>query len=432
MTKASPKHKNTSAFSKAKNYWHMLGPGLTTGAADDDPSGIATYSQAGSSHGLKFLWLALFTFPLMAVVQEMCARIGLATGRGLAANIRLQFPKWVLFSCAGLLFLANAFNIGADIGAMAAAARLLLPAIPFELWVVSFTLLSLLLQICIPYGRYAKFLKWLTLTLFTYILTGFVVNLAWKDVLQNTFLPSLALNKEGILLITAILGTTISPYLFFWQTSQEVEEGIKAGKTTVKARQHQATREDVKAMRVDVWTGMFISNLVMFFIIAVCAATLHANGITTIHSAEEAARALRPLAGNFSYLLFSLGIVGTGLLAVPVLAGSASYALSEALKIKEGLYQPFSKAIGFYSIITLAMIIGLSLNFIGIDPINALIYSAVGNALVAPVVLALIVLLASKKKLMGHFSNSWLTTTIGWLVVLIMTIAGIATIIALF
>lgn len=421
-----------SAFAKVRGFWHMLGPGLTTGAADDDPSGIATYSQAGSAYGFKYLWLSLFTFPLMAVVQEMCARIGLATGRGLAANIRLHFSKKVLFTCAILLFIANAFNIGADIGAMAAASKLIIPNLPFELWVVGFTFVSMLLQIFIPYSRYAKILKWLTLTLFTYVITGFVVHLPWGQVLKSTVLPSFSFDKNTWLLVTAVLGTTISPYLFFWQTSQEVEEEIKAGNKTVKARQHNITINEVKAMRIDVWTGMFISNIVMFFIIAVCAATLHANGITTIQTAEEAAMALRPLAGNLAYLLFTLGILGTGLLAIPVLAGSASYAISESLKIKEGLYQPFSKAIGFYSVIILAMLIGLGLNFVGIDPIKALIYSAVGNALVAPLVLALIVILGSKKHVMGQFKNGKLAASFGWIVTLLMTVAGVATIISLF
>ena len=332
---------------KLKDFWHMLGPGLTTGAADDDPAGIATYSQAGAAYGFKFLWTALLTFPFMAVVQEMCARIGLVTGRGLASVMRTHTPRWVLYVSTGLLFGANTFNIAADLGVMARAVQLLIPA-NFILLVVGFAVLSLYLEIFTTYKEYAKILKWLTLFLFSYVLTGLIVDINWQDALKATFLPSIELDRNAIILLTAILGTTISPYLFFWQTSQEVEAQIEEGKTTIKSREVLTTPNEIRKMRVDVWWGMLLSNLVMFFIIAVCAATLFTNGITNIEDASQAALALKPLAGNFSYLLFTLGIIGTGMLAIPVLAGSSSYAISEALGWREGLYRKFKQAHAFY------------------------------------------------------------------------------------
>ncbi len=416
---------------EVKDYWHNLGPGLTTGAADDDPSGIATYSQTGARYGFQLLWLSLFTFPLMAVVQEMCARIGLQTGRGLAANIRLHFPRPILYICTIALFAANTFNIGADLGAMAQATQLLFPDSSFFLLVLGFTVISLALQIFTSYAKYSKYLKWLALLLFSYIFSALSVNLNWAEIWHNTITPSITLTKEQIILICAVLGTTISPYLFFWQTSQEIEEEVLDGKTTVASRQG-ASDAAVKSMRIDVWTGMFISNLVMFFIIAACGATLYSAGITNITTAADAAEALKPFAGNSAYLLFALGIIGTGMLAVPVLAGSASYALSESFGWKQGLYRNLPQAYAFYGVIMISMLIGLGLNFIGLDPIKALIYSAVANGMVAPIVLILIVLISSNKKIMGNRANHPLTSAFGWLVTGIMILAGLATIFALF
>lgn len=411
---------------KTKDYWHMLGPGLTTGASDDDPSGIATYSQAGAQYGFHFLWLAAWTFPLMATVQEMCARIGLVTGRGLAGNIRIHFSKHLLYVCTMLLFAANAFNIGADLGAMAKAAQLLLPSWSFTLLVIGFAAISLGLQIFTPYVRYAKYLKWLALVLLAYIFAAILAKPDWSEVLQHAFIPTLNFNQDEILMLAAILGTTISPYLFFWQTSQEVEEQILQGKTTVHLRR-PTDPQDVKRMRVDVWSGMFLSNLVMFFIIAACGSVLFPNGITEIQSAAQAAEALRPFAGDASYALFAIGIIGTGLLAIPVLAGSSSYAIAESFRWREGLYRNLEQAYAFYGIIIISMLVGLGINFIGIDPIKALIYAAVANALVAPIILLLIVLLSSNKKLMGRWVNRRLTTSVGWVVVLFMTgVAGAA------
>jgi len=431
VVKAMPTDKMVKTAKKTGGYWQMLGPGLTTGASDDDPSGIATYSQTGAQYGFGLLWMAAFTFPLMAVVQEMCARIGLVTGRGLAGNIRVYFPRKVLYACTILLFAANAFNIGADLGAMAKGAQLLNPRLNFAALVIGFAGVSLLLQIFTPYARYAKYLKWLALVLLAYIFSALLAHLDWSNVLHNAVVPHVTFDRDQLLLICAILGTTISPYLFFWQTSQEIEEQVEAGKTTIVSRLG-AKKKEVNEMRVDVWSGMLLSNLVMFFIIAACGAVLYTNGITEIESAAQAAEALRPFAGDATYWLFAIGIIGTGMLAIPVLAGSSSYALAESLNWKQGLNRKLKQAYAFYGVIILSMGIGLSLNFIGLDPIKALIYSAVANGIVAPLVLFLIVVISSNKKIMGEWVNHPVTTIIGWLVTLLMTAAGAAAIISFF
>jgi NRAMP (natural resistance-associated macrophage protein)-like metal ion transporter len=415
----------------AQEYASILGPGLTTGAADDDPSGIATYSQTGAQYGFQLLWLAPFSWPLMSVVQEMCARIGLVTGEGLAANIRRHFPAWVLHLTTALLFLANTLNLGADLGAMAKATQLLLPWFPFAVLVALFTGVILLLQIFTTYARYARYLKYSTLALLAYVATAFTIHLDWGQVLSNTFVPHLAFTQDQFFLVCAILGTTISPYLFFWQTSQEVEEEILKGKETLAERRKTTPPSDLRRMRIDTWLGMAFSNVIMFFIIATCAATLGAHGVKNIETADQAASALRPLAGDVAYFLFALGIIGTGMLAVPVLAGSVSYAISESFRWKTGLYRKFRKAYAFYGIITAAMAVGLAMNFVGIDPIKALIYSALANGLVAPVVLVLIVLLSSNRKVMGKRVNHPVATGIGWLTIGLMTLAGFAVLLSL-
>jgi NRAMP (natural resistance-associated macrophage protein)-like metal ion transporter len=420
---------NNPALRKTRDYWHMLGPGLTTGASDDDPSGIATYSQAGAQFGYQFLWLAAWTLPLMATVQEMCARIGLVTGKGLAHNIRVHFSRRVLYVCTILLFAANSFNIGADLGAMAKGVQLLNPHLNYSFLVVAFALLSLLLQIFTPYVKYAKYLKWLAMILLSYILSSILANLNWADILKHSFLPDFSFSKEHILLLCAILGTTISPYLFFWQTSQEVEEQILQGKTTVHDRRHTEAA-DVKSMRIDVWSGMFLSNIVMFFIIAACGGILFPQGIMEITSAAQAAEALRPFAGDATYFLFAIGIIGTGLLAIPVLAGSSSYALAESLGWKEGLYRNLDQAKAFYGIIIISMLVGLGLNFVGIDPIKALIYSAIANGLVAPFILFMIVKISSNKSVMGRWVNKPYVSAIGWVVFALMAVASTATIVS--
>lgn len=418
---------------KTKDYWHMLGPGLTTGASDDDPSGIATYSQTGAQLGYHFLWLSIWLYPLSSVVQEMCARIGLVTGRGLAGNIRVHFNKKILYACTLLLFAANAINIGADLGAMAKGVQLLNPHLGFGWLVVAFTIISLLLQIFTPYARYARYLKWLAMVLLSYILSAVLAHLNWHTVLSHSFVPTMHFNKQEIILVCAILGTTISPYLFFWQTSQEVEEQILQGKTTLHDRRTATSKSDMKSMRIDVWSGMLLSELVMFFIIAACGGILFTHGITNIQTTAQAAEALRPFAGNATYFLFAIGIIGTGLLAIPVLAGSTSYVFAESFRWKEGLYRNLGRpSYAFYGIIIISMLVGLGINFLGIDPIKALIYSAVVNGIVAPVILCLILLLAGNKKIMGHWANKTPAKIIGWLTTFLMTAAGLAAIVALF
>lgn len=426
-----PNKNKVSVLQRGRNYWHMLGPGLTTGASDDDPAGIATYSQTGAQYGFQLLWLAALTFPLMAVVQEMCARIGLVTGRGLAGTVRKYFPKRLLILCTVLLFGANVFNIGADLGAMAQAVQLLWPQANFAALVIGFAVVSLLLQIFTPYAKYARYLKWLAMILLAYIASALMANLNWGEVLKSAVIPQITFDKDQLLLICAILGTTISPYLFFWQTSQEVEDAIMKGQTNLKMRRG-TTPEQLRTMRVDVWSGMFLSNLVMFFIIAACGAILYPQGITNITSAAQAAEALKPFAGDATYLLFAAGIIGTGLLAIPVLAASSSYAIAESFKWREGLYRKWHQATAFYMVIIVSMVIGLGLNFIGLDPFRALIYSAVANGVVAPVVLLFIVLISSNKKIMGEWKNKPHTTVIGWAVIALMTVAGAAGIYALF
>jgi len=421
---------NNQGVKRANDYWKNLGPGLTTGAADDDPSGIATYSQTGAQYGYQFLWMAPFTFPLMSIVQEMCARIGIVTGRGLAGNIRIHFPRWVLYLCTALLFFANTLNIGANIGAMAKSTQLIFPDISFSTLVLIFAIVSLGLQIYVSYEKYARYLKWLALILLSYVavalILAFTGKLETSEILRATFIPSFSFSKDQIIIICAILGTTISPYLFFWQTSQEVEESILKGQTTLKLRQEAVTKKEISLMRQDVWSGMFLSNLVMYFIIAACGATLYKSGITNITTAADAAAALRPIAGDGAYILFALGIIGTGMLSIPVLAGSASYAMSESFGWKTGLYRKLKEANAFYGIIIIATLIGVALNFIGIDPIKALIYSAVVNGIVAPFILVTILLLSSNKKIMGDRVNHPVVTILGWFITIIMILTGIA------
>ena len=367
----------------------------------------------------------------MAMVQEMCARIGMQTGNGLASNIRQNFSKKILYTTALLLFGANAFNIGADLGAMAEGIRLLFPVIPTSLLVIFFTVLSIGLQVFISYARYAQYLKYLALVLLAYVVSALLAGLDWREVARAAFIPSITFSKDQIILICAIFGTTISPYLFFWQASQEVEEEVQKGRTTAQLRKG-TTKKELREMRIDVWSGMFLSNIAMFFIIAACAAVLYAHGITVITSAAEAAEALRPFAGNTTYFLFAVGIIGTGLLAIPVLAGSVAYVVAESFHWKTGLSKTLKQARAFYGVIIMAMFAGLMMNFIGLYPIKALIYSAVLNGLVAPVVLALIVLLSSNATVMKKRVNNRFTTVAGWCIVALMLVVGGATLYALF
>lgn len=413
-----------SSAKKVGHYWRALGPGLTTGASDDDPSGVATYSQTGAKYGFQLLWLAPVTFVFMAVVQEMCARIGLATGKGLAANIRTLYSKKILYAVTLLLLVANIFNIGADLGAMSKGVQLIFPNVPFALALIILTVVSLGLQIFVDYSRYAKYLKYLSLVLVLYIATAFTLGgLPWREIWHHTITPTITWTKDSFILICAILGTTISPYLFFWQTSSEVEDQrLQAKYAKVKAVILRSSV--VKQMRFDVWSGMFLSNLVMFFIIVTCGSVLFPNGIM-VESAEAAALALRPLAGNQAYTLFALGIIGTGMLAVPVLAGSAAYALSEALRWHGGLHSKLHRAHAFYGVVIIAMFIGMVLNFTGLNPIKALIYSAVVNGIVAPVILFFVVKISKDPQIMGRWHNRRTTTWLGWLVVGLMALSGI-------
>jgi len=422
---------NNSMIKEGKEYIKKLGPGIITGVSDDDPSGIATYSQAGASYGTGLSWLAAWSYPLVSTIQEMCGRIALVTGRGLASNIKRIYSRKILFACTILLFLANTLNIGADLGAMAKAVELMIPQISFTPLVVIIGLSSLLFEIYIPYKKYAKYLKWLVITVFSYIITALIIDINWAELLHSVIIPTITFSKDQIILITAVLGTTISPYLFFWQTSQEIEEDISNGQTTIASRKG-ATHDEVKKMKFDIWSGMFISNLVMFFIIIVCANTLFTHGITQINTASDAALALAPLAGQWAKLLFSIGIIGTGLLAVPVLAGSTAYAISESLGKKEGLHRKFKSAKTFYWIIIISIIIGILINFVGINPVRALIYSAITNGIIAPIILVFIVGISSNKKIMGEFKNSFIQKFIGWLTIIIMGIAAIASIFYMF
>lgn len=416
---------------EGKNYIKKLGPGLITGAADDDPSGIATYSQTGAQFGTGLLWLAAWTLPLMITIHEMCARIALVTGNGLATNIKHHYKKGILYVITMMLFIANTLNIGADLGAMAKAVELISPNLPFTFLVITLGIIGITLPIVIPYRKYAKYLKWLVLSLFSYIITGLIIHMDWPILLHNGLIPHLTFSKSQILLITGILGTTISPYLFFWQTSQEVEEEIALGKTTVHSRRG-TNKAELKKMRTDVWSGMFLSNLVMFFIIAVCANTLFVNGITDIDTASDAALALLPFAGKFATLLFAIGIIGTGMLAIPVLASSASYAISESFGWREGLHYKLKQARAFYAIIAISVIIGIIINFVGIHPIKGLIYSAITNGIVAPFIIIFIVHISGSKKIMGHYKNSILKNILGWVTITLMGITAIAAIISIF
>ncbi len=418
-------------FKGTKSYLKTLGPGLTTGAADDDPSGIATYSQAGAQYGLQLIWTSLFTYPFMSVVQEMCARIGIVSGQGLAANIRKHFSPGALYLATGLLFLANTLNIAADLGAMAAASRLLLPSIQFDVLIILFAAVSLLLQVFVSYAAYAKYLKYLTFTLLAYVVVALAVHLDWGEVLYRTFVPSITFSSDQLFLICAILGTTISPYLFFWQTSQEVEEDILRGETSIEKRRAEATPAAIKSMRVDVWSGMAFSNLISFFIFAACAGTLYANGITHIATADQAALALKPF-GTFAYLLFALGIIGTGMLAIPVFAGSTAYALSESFGWKYGLYRKLKEARAFYGVIIVSVVLGIVAGLMHLDPIKGLIYAAVANGFIAPIILYFVVKLSGDKKIMREHANGRLGSIFGWTTIVVMAISGIAAIVTLF
>ncbi len=405
-----------------ESFWKKLGPGLITGAADDDPSGIATYSQAGAGFGYGMLWTILFTFPLMAGIQIVSARIGRVTGDGIAANIRKHYPRWLLYGLVGLLLVANAINIGADIGAMGAALQLLVGG-PAQVYSVLFALISLVLQIFIPFPRYAPLLKLLTLALFAYVATVFVVKIPWLEVAWATLVPHPSFTAGYIVMVVAVFGTTISPYLFFWQASQEVEEQrALPGAEPLKVAPKQA-RANFLRIKIDTFVGMGVSNVVAFFIMLTAAITLHSHGVTEIQSSAEAAKALRPLAGEFAFVLFAAGIIGTGMLAVPVLGGSAAYAVAEAFRWRTGLGLPLVKARGFYAILSVSTLLGVALNFTSIDPIKALFWSAVINGVIAVPVMVVMMLMASNSEVMGQFVIGRRLKLLGWLATGVMALA---------
>jgi NRAMP (natural resistance-associated macrophage protein)-like metal ion transporter len=393
-----------------------------TGASDDDPSGIGTYSQAGAAFGFGLLWTAWITLPLAAAVQETAGRLGLVTGHGLATLIKLRFPRWVLFGAVTLVAVANGFNIGADLGSMAASVRLLVP-LPQALLLVAMAGLMVGLEILLPYEQYAKVLRWLTLSLAAYIAVLFVIDVNWGSVLRQTLIPRVSWNRPQIAMLIAILGTTISPYLFFWQASEEVEESHLDKK-------HAVDREHLSLMRTDVLAGMASAVLVMFAIMVASAATLGSKGVTTVQTAQQAAEALRPIAGRLASLLFTLGIVGTGLLAVPVLAGSTAFALSEAFGWREGLGKKFSGARKFYLVIAVAMLVGLAMNFGGVDPIRALYFAAILNGVAAPPLILLMLILSNNEPTCGRWTGRrWSNALVGSALVL-MTALPIAYLVA--
>jgi len=408
-----------------KPLWKRLGPGLVTGAADDDPSGIATYSQVGAGFGYGILWTALFTFPLMVGIQVVSARIGRVTGNGLAANIRKYYSPALLFGIVGLLLVANTINIAADLGAMGAALKLLIGG-SAHWYTVTFGLVSLILQTFIAFPRYAPILKVMTLALLAYVATLFVVHVPWGTVLYETLLPHLSFRPEYVIAVVAVFGTTISPYLFFWQASQEVEEQrAKAGDEPLVVAPKQAFAA-LRRIKLDTYIGMGFSNLVAFFIMLTTAVTLHQHGITDIQTSAQAAEALRPLAGNFAFAVFSAGIIGTGLLAVPILGGSAAYAVAEALRWPIGLGRTLPRAKGFYAILTIASVLGVALNFTAIDPIKALFWSAVINGVIAVPIMVVMMLMASRQDIMGQFVISRRSRMLGWLATAIMALTVLA------
>ena len=403
-----------------------LGPGLITGAADDDPSGIATYSQVGAQFGMGMLWTMLFSFPLMAAMQEICARLGRITGAGIAANLRKHYPRPILLGGVALLCLANIFNLGADIAAMGAAAQLIFGG-NLNTYAVVFGVLSIFLQIYLPYRRYVSYLQWLTLALFAYVGTAFVVQVPWKTALHATVVPTITWNTDYWMALVAVLGTTISPYLFFWQASQEVEEvRVTQGASPLKRKPHQAFAQ-FRRIAFDTRVGMAFSNIIAFFIILTTAVTIHSTGsVRVIRSAADAAKALEPVAGRFAFLLFAVGIIGTGLLAIPVLAGSAAYGVAESLRWHASLESTPRNAPQFYFVLAAATATGLAMNFAGLDPIRALYWSAIINGVVAVPLMALLMLMSANSAVVREFRLPRYLKIVGWMATLVMLFASAA------
>jgi len=407
-----------------KRVLRALGPGLTTGAADDDPSGVTTYSVVGAQFGTSFLWSALITWPLMGCVQMMCARVGMVTGMGLAGAMRLKFPRWVVGVIALALLIANTINIASDLSGMADAAQML-GAGPSRAYVLLFGLGICLLTVWLRYEQIARVLKWLAVALFAYVITAFLVHPHWRAVMRDAVIPSLPHGQPAWAALVAILGTTISPYLFFWQAGQEVEEDKAKGRRLLVHRRGATSRE-IADRRIDVGVGTLFSNLVMFFIILTTAVTLHQHGILTITTTKEAAQALRPLAGDYAYFLYTIGIVGTGLLAIPTLAGSAAYAFAETFDWAYGLNEKLNSAVSFYSVFILAALGGVALDFLNIDPIKALYWTAILNGLLAPFLLVALLLVSNDENIMQGQCSSSITRHVVMLTTVVMFAAGIA------
>ena len=401
-------------FSRIKK---IFGPGLITGASDDDPSGIATYTQSGAQFGLNTLWTAVFTFPLMAALQEMCARIGLVTKKGLIGTIKTYYPKWLVIFIVFISFLAIVLNIGADLAGMGAVANLLFPFIPSTVFSTVIGILISYYIVVLPYAKIAFYLKWFCLSLLCYIVVPFLTEQQWAKIIKATFMPHLIWNHNYILIIIGILGTTISPYLFFWQTSIEVEE--------VRERKLVVDKKIFHGMRNDIKTGIFFSNLVFYFIILSTGTVLHDSGIKEIETVDQAALALRPLAGELTYLLFAVGVLGTGMLAIPVLAGSVSYMVSEAFNLEEGLNKKFHEAKGFYIIMIFSIFIAMSINFMGFSPVKALVATAIIYGLTSPLIIFVILLVSNNKKIMGEHRNSNMSNFLGITALIIMICAGL-------
>ena len=409
-------------------FFAGLGPGLITGAADDDPSGIATYSVTGAAFGYGLLWTALFSFPMMVAVQLMCSRLGMVTGRGLAAVVRKRYPRRVLWGACMLLTLANVVNIGADLGGMADAMEMM-TGVNSLWWTPVIAGFLVVMLVWSSYRMIARIFKWLTLVLLAYIVTAFLAKPDWTQVLRATFMPGIQWSAGYLAVLVAILGTSISPYLFFWQTAQEVEQERAEGKNTVAQRQG-ATVEELRRSRRDVIAGMFFSNLVMYFIILTTAATLHAHGVIKIATARQAAEALRPLAGDGAYLLFTIGLIGTGMLGVPVLAGSSAYAISEAMAWGASLDRTPSVTPKFYGVLAFAMGLGVALDYSGLDAVRMLFWSAVVNGVLAPPLIALVVLLTSDRSVMGDHVSPPLLKWLGWITAGVMSAAAVAMFVA--
>ena len=414
--------KGKRIINKIRKTLKSIGPGFVTGAADDDPSGVATYSVAGAHYGYQMTWMSLFLVPAMISIQEMCGRIGMVTGKGLAGVIKEHYSKKLLYFMVMLLVVANIINIGADLGIIAACIQMLMGQ-NFYMWLIAVAVAIILLEIAVPFKTYSKYLKWLGLSLCVYIITAFMVNQDWKTIAFSTLIPHIQFNSVYIMTLIGFIGTTISPYLFFWQASDEVEEEIEKNKIEDFGEKPKVRITDIRRMRFDTKTGMIFSNMISFFIILTTAATLHVSGITNIETVQQAALSLKPLAGNFAYLLFAVGVIGIGWQAIPVLAGSVGYAVSETFNFKEGLSKPFLKAKAFYIIIALATAVGVVINLFHINIIQALVYAAVVNGIASIPLIFIIIKMSSNEKIVGKRKTQKINRVVAWITFIFITLS---------